>query len=141
MRGKKNEAAKRIVESLKSILSVESSSTAKKGASTLWRATGRALVKNRRDSYCRGQRGRGIGLDRYDHEANGTACPKILTSLDRRFDWLGQSRPRCRKKRRLPAEGARGRQEYSVRRRRCEWPRRGRRTRPPRRMSTRQGCG
>jgi hypothetical protein len=46
MRGVKNEAAKRIVDSLKSILSDESSSTAKKGASTLWRATGRALVKN-----------------------------------------------------------------------------------------------
>ena len=45
MRGANNEAAKRIVESLKSILSTESSSTAKKGASTLWRATGRALVK------------------------------------------------------------------------------------------------
>ena len=45
MRGVNNEAAKRIVESLKSILSTESSSTAKKGASTLWRATGRALVK------------------------------------------------------------------------------------------------
>ncbi len=45
MRGAKNEAANRIVDSLKSILSGESSSTAKKGASTLWRATGRALVK------------------------------------------------------------------------------------------------
>ncbi len=45
VRGEKNEAAKRIVENLKSILSVESSSTAKKGASILWRATGRALVK------------------------------------------------------------------------------------------------
>ena len=45
MRGEKNEAAKRIVDSLKSILSSESSSTAKNGARTLWRATGRALVK------------------------------------------------------------------------------------------------
>ena len=45
MRGEKNEAAKRIVDSLKSILSLESSSTAKNGARTLWRATGRALVK------------------------------------------------------------------------------------------------
>ncbi len=35
MRGANNEAAKRIVESLKSILSTESSSTAKKGASIL----------------------------------------------------------------------------------------------------------
>ena len=45
MRGEKNEAAKRIVDSLKSILSLELSSTAKNGARTLWRATGRALVK------------------------------------------------------------------------------------------------
>ncbi len=37
-------------------------------------------------------------IDTSDHVANGTACPKILTSLDRRFDWLGQLRPRCRKK-------------------------------------------
>ncbi len=46
MRGANNEAAKSIVDSLKSILSDESSSsTAKKGARTLWWATGRALVK------------------------------------------------------------------------------------------------
>ncbi len=64
MRGEKNEAAKRIVDSLESILSGESSSTAKKGASTLRRATGRALVKtNQQDFSYQGQRGLGIGLD------------------------------------------------------------------------------
>ena len=43
-----------------------------------------------------GQKGLGIGLDRYDHGANETACLKILTSLDRRSYWLGQLRPRYR---------------------------------------------
>ncbi len=43
MRGVDNDAAKIIADRLKSMLmlSSESSSTAKKGASTLWRATGR----------------------------------------------------------------------------------------------------
>ena len=45
MRGANKEAAKSIVDRRRSILSDESSSTAKNGARTLWRATGRALVK------------------------------------------------------------------------------------------------
>ncbi len=45
MRGVNNDVAKRIVDSLESMLSGESSSTAKKGASALWRATGIALMK------------------------------------------------------------------------------------------------
>ncbi len=72
MRGVNNDAAKRIVDSLKSMLSVESSSTAKKGASALWRATGRALVKKSADFFYQGQIGLGIGPDLYDHVANGT---------------------------------------------------------------------
>jgi hypothetical protein len=40
VRGVNIDAANKIVDSLKSMLSVESSSTAKKGASALWRATG-----------------------------------------------------------------------------------------------------
>ena len=45
VRGVNKEAAKSIVDSRRSMASEESSSTAKKGARTLWRATGRALVK------------------------------------------------------------------------------------------------
>jgi hypothetical protein len=45
VRGVYNDAAKSIADSLKLMLSMLSSSTAKKGPSTLCRATGRALMK------------------------------------------------------------------------------------------------
>jgi hypothetical protein len=92
------------------MLSWESSSTAKKGGKYLmacdWESFCKEICKILFTSY-QGQIGLGIGLDQYDHVANGTACPKILTSLDIRCDWLDQSRPRCRKKWRLLAEGVR----------------------------------
>ena len=56
VRGVNNDAAKRIVLRLKSILSVESSSTAKKGARALWRATGRALVKKSARLFLQGEK-------------------------------------------------------------------------------------
>jgi hypothetical protein len=143
VRGAKNRAAKRIIDSLKSILSGESSSTAKKGASTLWRATGRALIKKIwQDFSYQGQRGLGlgIGLDQYDHVlANGTACPKILTSLDIQLDWLGQLRPLCHKILHLGLGMAEVHEDVAFidGDACCVLPRRGRRNRPPRRTSTR----
>ncbi len=83
--------------------------------------------------------GAGIALGRCDRVANGTAYPKILTSLELRFDWLGQSHTRCHTRSQWVAAGAQGRRGFGARRRRCERRQRERRTLPPRRRTLLRG--